>query len=152
MTDGRVRYGYAQENWLFFGTAGLAMMGTKPHINSIMSPNGILRCAQVQISNCSSSGIARGLAFGGSIEYGVTPNGTAKAKYLYIAQLQGATTQNINLFRVGLNTRFGVCPRREPAPAMRPSRIIREPCGASSKSTGPNRIDILCFVEVGNCD
>jgi outer membrane immunogenic protein len=110
MSTGRVRYGYAQDNWLFFGTAGLALMGSKPHINSITDRNGVvLNCANVAVNipNCSTSGVAGGLAFGGGIEYGFTPNWSAKAEYLYIAQLQGANTQNLNLFRVGLNYRFG---------------------------------------------
>lgn len=108
MTTGRVRYGMAYDNWLLFGTAGVALMGSKPHINSITGPLGVQwTCANVNLPNCNSSGIAGGLAFGGGVEYGFAQGWSAKGEYLYIAQLQGATTQNLNLFRVGLNYRFG---------------------------------------------
>ena len=111
ISTGRVRAGWAQDNWLIYSTAGLAMMGATPHINRITDvvTGAALSCAspQVQIAGCSSKSLTGGLAFGAGLEYGFAPNWSAKAEYLYIAQLQGANLQNLNLFRVGLNYRFG---------------------------------------------
>lgn len=109
VSTGRVRYGYAMDNWLFYGTAGVALMGIQPHTGNITNTrNGvILSCADAALPNCNASDIAGGFAFGTGIEYGFSPNWSAKAEYLYIAQLQGANTQNLNLFRVGVNYRFG---------------------------------------------
>jgi outer membrane immunogenic protein len=99
----RMRIGYAQENWLFFGTAGLAMMGSQPHLTVL---NG-LSCADVSIPNCSNKPLTGGLAAGLGVEYGFSQAWSAKLEYIYIGQLQGATTQNANIVRVGLNYRFG---------------------------------------------
>jgi len=106
---GRVRYGWAQDNWLFYGTAGLALMGAQPHLGNIRSTKtgASESCADAALPNCNTSGTAAGFAFGGGVEYGITANWSAKAEYLYIGQLQGATLQNQNLFRVGVNYRFG---------------------------------------------
>jgi outer membrane immunogenic protein len=102
---GRLRIGFAQENWLFFATAGLAMMGDQPHLTVL---NG-LSCSSpgVSIRNCSHHPLQGGLAVGGGVEYGFSPAWSAKLEYIYIGQIDGINTQNANLFRVGLNYRFG---------------------------------------------
>jgi outer membrane immunogenic protein len=109
LSTGRVRFGWAQDNWLFYGTAGVAMTGFQPRVGSIIDTRtgAALSCADVSLPNCNTSRLGGGLAFGGGVEYGFTPNWSAKAEYIYIAQLQGASTQNLNLLRVGLNYRFG---------------------------------------------
>lgn len=109
MSTGRVRYGYAMDNWLFYGTAGVALMGNQPRAGSITSTGAgaVLSCAAVSLPNCDSSTVSAGFAFGTGIEYGFSPNWSAKAEYMYIAQIQNANTQNLSLIRVGLNYRFG---------------------------------------------
>jgi outer membrane immunogenic protein len=104
-TTARMRFGFAQENWLFYGTAGVAMLGAQPHLTVL---NG-LSCSSpgVSIPNCSSSPLKGGLAAGLGVEYAFSPAWSAKLEWLYIAQLQGANTENANLIRVGLNYRFG---------------------------------------------
>ena len=104
---GRLRLGFAQDNWLFFGTVGLAMLGNQPHINNILNNGVPASCATVALPNCSNSGVKGGLAAGLGVEYAFAHSWSAKAEYMYIGQLQGATLQDLNMIRVGLNYHFG---------------------------------------------
>jgi outer membrane immunogenic protein len=103
VATGRLRIGYAQDNWLFFATTGLAMLGAQPHLTVV----GGQSCATLAIPNCSQNPIKGGLAVGAGVEYGFSQNWSAKLEYLWIGQLQGVSLQNANLIRVGLNYRFG---------------------------------------------
>jgi outer membrane immunogenic protein len=59
------------------------------------------------LPNCSASAWRLGLAAGLGVEWGITQNWSAKLEYLYIAVLgSGASTDNLNTVRAGLNYRF----------------------------------------------
>jgi outer membrane immunogenic protein len=99
----RLRIGWAQDNWLFYSTAGLALMGSEPHLTVL---NGA-SCATVSIPNCSHKPLTGGIAAGLGVEYAFSPSWSTKLEYMFIGQMQGANLQNANMIRVGLNYRFG---------------------------------------------
>jgi len=77
----RARVGYANNNWLICGTGGLALLGAKTTLTPV-SVGGT--CGSV-IVGCSGSNRQAGLALGGGVEYGFTPELSAKLEYLYIS-------------------------------------------------------------------
>lgn len=77
----RVRVGYANDNWLFYGTGGLALLGAK---TTLTTAGGAVVCGGV-FSNCTSTNRQAGLALGAGLEYGFTPALSAKFEYLYVA-------------------------------------------------------------------
>jgi len=97
----RARLGYAQQNWLFYVTGGLALLGTN---SSFIPPTGFT-CADFQ-SNCSRSNKQVGAALGAGFEYGFTPNFSAKLEYLYITAASLDVSHHSEI-RAGLNYRFG---------------------------------------------
>jgi outer membrane immunogenic protein len=114
----RGRAGFAANNWLFYGTGGLAVA------NFGFTQGSFFRDCPCGVVGSSSSTRA-GWTAGGGVEYGVTSNWTVKAEYLYVnlgtqsfadslaaGGFPGATfthqqTLNENIVRVGLNYRFG---------------------------------------------
>jgi outer membrane immunogenic protein len=98
----RARIGYAQQNWLFYVTGGLAMLGTK---SSFIPPLGI-SCGTYGIANCSGTNKQIGAALGGGFEYGITQNVSAKLEYLYITAASLDISHHSEI-RAGLNYRFG---------------------------------------------
>jgi outer membrane immunogenic protein len=97
----RMRVGYAADNWLFYGTGGLAILGGKTDV----SLNGVT-CGTAGVLQCSGSGNRTGIAVGGGVEYGFAQNWSAKLEYLWIGA--GAIqTADINTIRAGVNFRFG---------------------------------------------
>jgi opacity protein-like surface antigen len=100
-TTVRARVGYANNNWLFYGTGGLALLGAKTTLTPISGGT----CANL-IVGCAATNRQAGLALGGGLEYGFTPELSAKVEYLYItaASLEVAKHSEI---RAGLNYRFG---------------------------------------------
>jgi opacity protein-like surface antigen len=98
----RARIGYAQDNWLFYGTVGVALTNdtsTFTQTAGFACNNGVVPCS-------SKADWHAGLAAGAGIEYGVTPNLSTKIEYLWV----GAGAVNIlkeNMVRAGLNWRFG---------------------------------------------
>lgn len=98
----RARVGYANDNWLFYGTGGLALLGAK---TTLTTAGGAAVCGAV-FANCTPTNRQAGLALGAGIEYGLTPALSAKLEYLYIAaaSLEVSTYSEI---RAGLNYRFG---------------------------------------------
>jgi outer membrane immunogenic protein len=97
----RARVGYANDNWLFYATGGLAVLGTKANF----TPPPGLTCANFQI-NCSGANKQIGAALGAGVEYGLTPNISAKLEYLYITAAS-LTVSHHSEIRAGLNYRFG---------------------------------------------
>jgi outer membrane immunogenic protein len=97
----RARVGYAEQNWLFYATGGLALLGTK---SSFTPPLGYT-CADFQI-NCSGNKKQVGAALGAGVEYGLTPNVSAKLEYLYITGASIDVSHHSEI-RAGLNYRFG---------------------------------------------
>jgi outer membrane immunogenic protein len=98
----RTRVGYADYNWLFYGTVGVALTNDTSSFGQTVSfvcNNGIVPCT-------SKAEWHAGLSAGGGIEYGLTPNLSTKIEYLWVGA-GAANTLNENMLRVGLNYRFG---------------------------------------------
>jgi outer membrane immunogenic protein len=98
----RVRVGYANDNWLFYGTGGLALLGAK---TTLTTAGGAAVCGGV-FANCTSTNRQAGLALGAGLEYGFTPALSAKFEYLYIAAASLEVSRHGEV-RAGLNYRFG---------------------------------------------
>jgi outer membrane immunogenic protein len=98
----RARVGYAEQNWLFYATGGLALLGTK---SSFTPPPGYTCAEDFQI-NCSGNKKQVGAALGAGVEYGLTPNVSAKLEYLYITGASIDVSHHSEI-RAGLNYRFG---------------------------------------------
>ena len=69
-----MRVGYAQQNWLYYATGGLGMLGTK----SNFTPAAGLTCGTYLIVNCSGTSKQLGGVLGAGVEYGITQNVSAK--------------------------------------------------------------------------
>ena len=100
----RSRIGYAADNWLFYGTFGVAALNGEAR-GSVLS--GATACGTISLPNCSNSQFRPGAAAGAGIEYGFTPNWSAKLEYIWTGAVSGASTESINMVRVGVNYRFG---------------------------------------------
>lgn len=99
----RARIGYAQDNLLFYGTFGLALTNDVSNFGQTVG----FTCNNGTLVACSSlSSWHAGLAAGGGLEYGLTPNLSAKAEYLWVGA-GAVNTLRENIFRAGLNWRFG---------------------------------------------
>jgi outer membrane immunogenic protein len=98
----RARVGYASNNWLFYSTGGLALLGAK---TTLTSASGAALCGAV-FTNCTPTNRQAGLALGAGIEYGLTPALSAKLEYLYIAAVS-LDISNHSEIRAGLNYHFG---------------------------------------------
>ena len=98
----RMRVGYAQENWLFYATGGLALLGAK----SSFVPAAGVSCGTFGIINCSGTNKQVGAVLGAGVEYGITQNVSAKLEYLYITAASLDISHHSEI-RAGLNYRFG---------------------------------------------
>jgi outer membrane immunogenic protein len=87
----RVRIGYAHENWLYPCTT-VTLIGGTP---------GML--------TCHGTDKRIGATVGGGIEYGFTPNWSAKVEYRYTMAASLEASQ-INQVLAGVNYRFGLVP------------------------------------------
>jgi|SRR4051812_26395061 outer membrane immunogenic protein len=104
IATGRLRFGMAFDNWLFYGTAGGAFLRGTANGSSIA---GVACGTAGVIASCSTSQWRPGLAVGLGTEYGFTPNWSVKAEYLYMIGLGTAlSTDQINLLRGGVNYKF----------------------------------------------
>ena len=97
----RARVGYANDNWLFYGTGGLALLGAKTSLTPVAGGT----CGTILLG-CSGSNRQAGLVLGGGLEYGFTPNLSAKLEYLYITAASLEVSRHGEI-RGGLNYRFG---------------------------------------------
>jgi outer membrane immunogenic protein len=97
----RTRVGYAQDNWLFYGTVGVALTNDKA---TIVTSTFVCNIGNVPCS--SKADWHAGLAAGAGIEYGLTPNLSTKLEYLWVGA-GAANTLYENMVRVGVNYRFG---------------------------------------------
>jgi outer membrane immunogenic protein len=98
----RTRIGYAQDNWLFYGTVGVALTNdTSSFVQTVgfACNTGVVGCT-------SKSDWHAGLTAGAGVEYGLTPNLSTKLEYLWVGA-GAANTLYENMVRVGLNYRFG---------------------------------------------
>jgi outer membrane immunogenic protein len=98
----RARAGYAQNNWLLYITGGATLAEEKTSLTGV---NGSV-CGIVDRPFCSGSGRKVGAAAGAGIEYGITPNLSAKLEYMYMTAAS-TDVSRINSIRLGLNYRFG---------------------------------------------
>jgi outer membrane immunogenic protein len=98
----RARIGYAEQNWLIYATAGLAILGTK---GNITTPPGI-NCGTYLAINCSGTSKQVGAVLGAGVEYGITQNISAKLEYLYLSAASLDLSHHSEI-RAGLNYRFG---------------------------------------------
>ena len=98
----RARVGYANENWLFYGTGGLALLGAKTNLTTV---TGGAACGAILL-NCSGTNRQVGAVVGAGLEYGFTPNLSAKLEYLYVTAASLEVSHHSEV-RMGLNYRFG---------------------------------------------
>jgi outer membrane immunogenic protein len=101
----RARAGVAMNNWLIYATGGAAFIKETANASTIAGvPCGTLGV----LPSCSESHWRPGLAAGGGVEWGFASNWSAKAEYLYVAAVgTGASADHLNIFRAGINYRFG---------------------------------------------
>jgi outer membrane immunogenic protein len=102
ISTARARAGYAQGNWLFYATGGVALEGAKTDLTPVSGPV----CSTAGQPICSASRRKVGAALGLGVEYGVAPNLSAKVEYLYIAAAS-VEIARIDTIRAGLNYRLG---------------------------------------------
>lgn len=98
----RTRIGYAQDNWLLYGTVGVALTNDSSSFTQTVGftcNTGVVACS-------SKSDWHAGLAAGAGVEYGLTPNLSTKLEYLWVGA-GAANTLYENMIRVGVNYRFG---------------------------------------------
>jgi outer membrane immunogenic protein len=102
----RARVGYAADNWLFYGTGGVAVTNESSALTGAVG----FVCGDGAFNDppCSSlSNLHLGLSAGAGVEYGLTPNLSTKLEYMWVGA--GAlNTLKENMIRVGLNWRFGM--------------------------------------------
>jgi outer membrane immunogenic protein len=98
----RARVGYANNNWLFYATGGVALLGAK---TTLTAPAGGALCGGI-LANCTGTDRQAGLALGAGLEYGITPALSAKLEYLYVSAVS-LDVSHTNEIRAGLNYRFG---------------------------------------------
>jgi outer membrane immunogenic protein len=98
----RTRIGYAQDNWLFYGTVGVALTNDTSSFGQTIG----FTCNTGVVACTSKADWHAGLAAGAGIEYGLTPNLSTKLEYLWVGA-GAANTLYENMVRVGVNYRFG---------------------------------------------
>jgi len=98
----RARVGYAFDNILLYGTGGLAVLGAKTSLSVV--PGGAA-CGAI-LTSCAGASRQIGAALGGGVEYGITPNLSAKVEYLYVSAVS-LTASSHGEVRAGVNYRFG---------------------------------------------
>jgi outer membrane immunogenic protein len=103
VSTGRLRLGYAMDNWLLYATAGLALLGANTNVSTV----GGLACTIALLSAiCSGTDHRLGATAGAGFEYGITPAISAKFEYLYISAVS-LEVSHVNEIRAGVNYRFG---------------------------------------------
>lgn len=106
VSTARARVGYALDNWLFFGTGGLAVTNEK---SNLTGPIGFV-CGTGAFNSPPCSSLAElhlGLSAGAGVEYGITQNLSAKGEWIWVGAGAGNTLKE-NMLRLGLNWRFGM--------------------------------------------
>ncbi len=103
VSTGRLRVGYALDNWLLYATGGLALLGANTNVSTV---GGVACTTAILTAVCSGTDYRLGATAGAGIEYGITPNLSAKLEYLYITAVS-LELSHLNVVRGGLNFRFG---------------------------------------------
>jgi len=102
VSTARARVGYANQNWLLYATGGLAILGAKTDLTTVAGQpvcGGVLR-------NCAGTSRQVGGVTGSGLEYGFTPNWSAKVEYLYVTAVSLDVSHHSEV-RVGVNYRMG---------------------------------------------
>ena len=100
----RTRVGYAADNWLFYVTGGIAVTEAS---NLTSSVGFVCGTGHGQSPLTSPTNLHPGLAAGAGVEYGITPNLSAKGEWIWVGA--GAlNTLKENMVRAGVNWRFGM--------------------------------------------
>jgi outer membrane immunogenic protein len=98
----RTRVGYAVDNWLVYGTGGVAITRQSSSLTS-----STFVCGNINTPSCSSlTDWHLGLAVGAGIEYGITQNLSTKLEYMWVGAGAGNTLR-ADIVRLGVNYRFG---------------------------------------------
>jgi len=103
VSTGRLRLGYAMDNWLLYATGGLALLGANTNISTV---GGVACTTAILTAVCSGTDYRLGATAGAGLEYGITPNVSAKLEYLYVTAAS-LELSHLNVVRAGLNFRFG---------------------------------------------
>jgi opacity protein-like surface antigen len=95
---------------LAYATLGVALLGAKTDLTGVL---GVNPCVTISVINgtpglltCRGTNKRLGGTIGAGIEYGLTPNISAKIEYRYIAAAS-LELSHINEVLVGINYRFG---------------------------------------------
>jgi outer membrane immunogenic protein len=100
VSTARVRVGYAADNWLIYGTGGVAVVtGTT---NATLTG---VACGTAGTLACSGDRTRVGVAAGGGLEYGFSRNWSAKLEYIWMGGI--GNDAYLHTARGGLNYRFG---------------------------------------------
>jgi outer membrane immunogenic protein len=102
ISTARARVGYANENLLFYMTGGLALLGAQTNLTAV---TGGAVCGAV-LTNCAGASRQIGAALGTGMEYGFTPNWSAKVEYLYVTAVSLDVSHHSEV-RLGINYRIG---------------------------------------------
>ena len=109
----RARIGYAQQNWLYYITAGVVVLGASTDLTTVA---GVDPCSTVTLIGgtpgkltCHGTDKRIGATLGGGIEYAFTQNWSAKVEYRYTMAASLEASQ-INQVLAGVNYRFGLMP------------------------------------------
>jgi len=103
VSTGRMRVGYALDNWMLYATAFFALLGSNANVSTLV---GVACNIAVLGAVCSGTDYRLGGTAGAGIEWGFTPSMSAKVEYLYITAASFELS-HINVVRAGLNFRFG---------------------------------------------
>ena len=103
VSTGRMRVGYALDNWMLYATGGLALLGSNANVSTV---GGVACSGAILGALCSGTDYRIGATAGAGIEWGFTPNMSAKLEYLYVTAASFELS-HINVVRAGLNFRFG---------------------------------------------
>ena len=112
----RGRVGFAQNNWLFYGTGGFAW--SEGSVTRTRSPRQVPPIPAPAGTVETTSNTRTGWAAGAGAEWGVTQNWTARVDYLYLdlcnatsvfplSNRQHTSSLTMNMARVGVNYKFG---------------------------------------------
>jgi outer membrane immunogenic protein len=106
----RARVGYAFDNWLFYATGGLALLGARTDLKGAL---GINPCITISVINgtpgalrCDGTNKRVGATAGLGVEYGFSPNWSAKIEYRYIGAAS-LELSHLNEVLASVNYRFG---------------------------------------------
>jgi len=103
----RTRIGYANNNWLFYGTGGVAITNEKSTLTGATFVCGGANAFGSNPPCTSLSDLHLGLAAGAGVEYGITENLNTKAEYIWVGA-GAVNTLKENMLRVAVNWRFGM--------------------------------------------